>query len=68
MPVTGGSVTGINFASNSSGTGGPVTGVDTLGLEKLCRWGGPVGWAPNFCANSPFASLTNGVLTYPVGG
>ena len=67
MPVTGGGVTGIKYTSNSSGTGGPVTGVDTLGLES-CVDGGAGGVGANFCANSPFASLTNGVLTYPVGG
>jgi hypothetical protein len=65
MPVTGGSVTGIKYASSISGTGVDITGSDTLGL-KSCVDHGAGGTGASFCT-SPFASLTNVTQTYPIG-
>jgi hypothetical protein len=65
MPVTGGSVTGIKYASGLSGTGVAITTTDTLGLESCVDAGGG-GTGTSFCS-SPFASLTNTTQTYPLG-
>jgi len=67
MPVTGGSVTAINYASNSSGTSVQVVGgASTLGLESCADETAAGGVGSNFCS-APAATLTNPVLNYPNG-
>jgi hypothetical protein len=68
MPVTGGSVTGINFASNSSGTSVNVAAPSssTVQLESCIDEVAAGGVGTNFCA-SPAKTLTNAKLQYPAG-
>jgi hypothetical protein len=66
MPVTGGGVSAINYASNSSGTSvNDSSGLSTLNLTS-CVDEGAGGTGLTFCS-TPAKSLTNLGLTYPVG-
>lgn len=68
MPVTGGSVTGINFASNSSGTSVGVASPSssTVDLESCIDEVAAGGVGASFCA-SPAKTITNPMLQYPAG-
>jgi len=68
-PVTGGSVTGIDYTSFASRTSVSTQGQSTFDLISCvdhAPGGVGVGLGGNFCG-SPFASLTSPVLTFPAG-